>query len=97
MEFCGRQGISLRGHRDDSTSENVNHGNLKSLIDLGVVSEDFILDQNLKTVAKQRAVHLKNCTERSAHVHEREHAGGDHKGHRETVFSEWRCILRYPG
>ena len=52
MEFCGREGISLKGHRDDSTSENVNHGNFKALINIWVMSGDFPLDQHLKTEAK---------------------------------------------
>ena len=30
LEFCGRQGISLRGHRDDSSSDSANQGNFKA-------------------------------------------------------------------
>ena len=49
-------GISLRGHSDDSTSENVNHGNLKALlkapIDLCVVLGHSVLNEHLKTGAK---------------------------------------------
>ena len=42
----------MRGHRDDSTSENVNHGNCKALVDICVVSGDSVFDQHLQTGAK---------------------------------------------
>ena len=32
IELCGRQGIGLRGHRDDANSNAENQGNFKSLI-----------------------------------------------------------------
>ena len=34
IELCGRQGLGLRGHRDDSTSKACNQGNFKALLDL---------------------------------------------------------------
>ena len=35
VEFCGRQGIALQGHRYDDTSEHyVSKGNFKALLDL---------------------------------------------------------------
>ena len=52
LEFCGRQGIARRGHRDDSTSESPNQGNFKALIDLRIDAGDIALDQHLKTCAK---------------------------------------------
>ena len=51
LEFCGRQGIVLRGHRDYSTSESSNQGNFKALLDLRI-DADIALDQHLKTCAK---------------------------------------------
>ena len=51
LEFCGRQGIARRGHRDDSTSESPNQGNFKALIDLRIDAGDIALNQHLKTCA----------------------------------------------
>ena len=39
LEFCGRLGIALRGHRDDSTTESPNQGNFKALLDLRIDAE----------------------------------------------------------
>ncbi len=47
LEFCGRQGIALRGHRDDSTSNALNQGNSK-LCDAG----DTALKHHLETCAR---------------------------------------------
>ena len=32
LEFCGRQGVALRGRRDDETSTSFNKGNFKALL-----------------------------------------------------------------
>lgn len=34
LQFCGRQGIVLRGHRDDDTNSTLNKGNFKELLNL---------------------------------------------------------------
>ena len=52
LEFCGRQGIALRGHLDDSTSECSNQGNFKALLNFRIDAGDFALDEHLKTGAK---------------------------------------------
>ena len=38
LEFCGRQGIGLRGHRDDGSCESSNMGDYKALIKMRVYS-----------------------------------------------------------
>ena len=48
LEVCGRQGISLRGHRDDETSDSANKGNFKALIDIRIDAGDTILEERLK-------------------------------------------------
>ena len=52
LKLCGRQGIALRGHRDDSTSVTLNQGNFKALLDLRIDAGDVALDNHLKTCAK---------------------------------------------
>mgnify|MGYP000751363744 FL=1 len=52
LEFCGRQGIALRGHRDDETSSSFNHGNFKALLDLRIDAGDTTIENHLKTCAK---------------------------------------------
>ena len=58
IEFCGRQGIALRGHRDDATSTGIlNEGNFKALIQFRIESGDTELDN-----------HLKTCSSRSTYI-----------------------------
>lgn len=54
LEFCGRQGISLRGHRDDETSCNssFNMGNFKELLRLRAEAGDEVLQRHLETSAR---------------------------------------------
>lgn len=51
--FCGRQGIALRGHRDDHTqvisTPNSNHGNFLALLQFRVEAGDQVLDNHMKT------------------------------------------------
>ena len=51
--FCGRQGIALRGHRDDHTqvesTPHSNHGNFLALLQFRVKAGDQVLDDHLKT------------------------------------------------
>jgi len=51
-EFCGHQGIALRGHRDDSTSEAMNTGNFRALIDLRMDAGDSELREHMDTCAR---------------------------------------------
>ena len=48
LEFCGRQGIGLRGHRDDNTCSASNKGNFKACIDLRIDAGDKILEEHFK-------------------------------------------------
>ena len=50
--LCGHQGIALRGHRDDSTSERTNKGNFKALLDFRVDSGDVVLENHIKACNK---------------------------------------------
>ncbi|XP_068680734.1 52 kDa repressor of the inhibitor of the protein kinase-like [Montipora foliosa] len=49
IELCGRQGIGLRGHRDDAESESLNQGNFKALLNLRVDAGDNELRDHLKS------------------------------------------------
>lgn len=60
IEFCGRQGISLRGHRDDDTSTSLNKGNFKALIDFRAESGDTSLKEHLETCARNASYTSKN-------------------------------------
>lgn len=58
IELCGRQGIALRGHRDDSTADQLsNKGNFHALLRLRVDAGD----QDLQT-------HLETCNRNSTYV-----------------------------
>ena len=53
--FCGKQNISLRGHRDDSSyieNEANNLGNFQALLDFRVESGDSVLHDHLENVPK---------------------------------------------
>ena len=52
LEFCGRQGIALRGHRDDDTSSSFNKGNFKYLLDFRVDVGDTTLQYRMKNCKK---------------------------------------------
>lgn len=47
LEFCGRQGIPIRGHRDDSTSCSLNKRNFNALLDMRIDAGDEILKRHL--------------------------------------------------
>ena len=49
IELCGRQGIGLRGHRDEAESESLNQGNFKALLNLQVDAGDNELRDHLKS------------------------------------------------
>ena len=52
--FCGRQGISLRGHRDDETcrDNSSNMGNFKELLDFRASAGDELLKEHLVSFKK---------------------------------------------
>ena len=54
VEFCGRQGIGLRGHRDDDTEEcsSFNKGNFKALLNFRIDAGDKVLESHLETCAR---------------------------------------------
>ena len=55
--MCGRQGIALRGHRDDASSDDLNQGNFKALVQFRIDAGDVGLD-----------AHLKECSKRSTYT-----------------------------
>jgi hypothetical protein len=64
LEFCGRQGIALRGHRDDGLvsaddDEGDNKGNFKELIKFRCKSGDENLRNHLEHCAEMRPTFLK--------------------------------------
>ena len=58
IEFCGRQKLALRGHRDNSTdierdlSGSENHGNFLALLKFRVDAGDTVLGEHLATSAR---------------------------------------------
>ena len=56
IEFCGRNGIVVRGHRDDGTLTSSGilkkSGNLRSLINLRIDAGDKILENHLNSCSK---------------------------------------------
>ena len=48
LELCGRQGIALRGHRDDSTSDEVNQVKFKAIVDFRIEAGDEVLKEHLQ-------------------------------------------------
>ena len=56
MIFLGRQGLSFRGHRNDSPaveeSPCTNHGNFLALLQFRIQAGDHVLEEHLKTAAK---------------------------------------------
>ena len=48
LELCGRQGIALRCHRDDSTSDEVNQGKFKAIVDFRIEAGDEALKEHLQ-------------------------------------------------
>jgi len=48
-ELCERQGIGLRGHRDDTKSEVLNQSNFRALLKLHVDAGDKELSEHLET------------------------------------------------
>lgn len=53
VELCGRQGIALRGHRDDSTSSTLSQGNFKAVADFHAQAGDVALQEHLKTCSSR--------------------------------------------
>ena len=62
LEFAGRQGLALRGHRDSLTSDGDPQGNFNALIRFAVASSDFILKQHLESCPKN-AQYLSNAAQ----------------------------------
>ena len=57
LELCGRQGIALRGHRDDNTSTDLSQGKFKAIVNFRVESGDEVLQE-----------HLKSCSSRQTYI-----------------------------
>ncbi len=60
FEFCGRQGIALRGHRDDATVA-TEHSN-KALIQLRIDAGDSALESHLSSCSK-RATYMSKTSQ----------------------------------
>jgi hypothetical protein len=63
IELCGRQGIGIRGHRDDSPahSNSDNQGNFKALIDLRIDAGDTELREHLESCNRIAKYMSKTC------------------------------------
>ena len=66
IEFCGRNGIAVRGHRDDGalTSSDISKksGNLRSLINFRIDAGDKILENHLNSCSKT-ATYISKATQ----------------------------------
>ena len=63
LEVCGRQGISLRGHRDDATClDSLCQGNFKALIQLRIEAGDVALSNHLRTCSS-RSTYISKTTQ----------------------------------
>ena len=65
VEFCGRQGIALRGHRNDSTvmkeeTFTGNHGNFQSLLQFRCDAGDIGLKEHMSTCGGNVTYRSKN-------------------------------------
>ena len=54
LELCGRQGLALRGHRDDEASSALNKGNFKALINFRADAGDMVLQHHLQLCKKMQ-------------------------------------------
>jgi hypothetical protein len=63
LEFCGRQGIALRGHRDDLKNKAplMNSGNFRALIDLRINAGDTVLKDQMETCARNATYESKTA------------------------------------
>ena len=53
IELCGRNGMALRGHRDDGTISDKSHqGNFKNLLDFRIDAGDTDLKEHMETCSK---------------------------------------------
>ena len=61
VEFCGRQSIALRVHRDDANDlqSDGNHGNFQALLKFRCESSDTVLADHLKNCAKNASYRSK--------------------------------------
>ena len=57
IEFCGRQGLSLRGHQEHEPDSKTNHGHFLALVDFRVKSGDAVLQNHLET-GKKNAMYM---------------------------------------
>ena len=63
LEMCGRQGIALRGHRDDSTSDDVNKGKFRALVDFRIESGDTVLKDFLEKQCAKNATYMSKTSQ----------------------------------
>ena len=58
LELCGRHGISLRGHRDDSTCDVINKGKFLALVQFRIDSGDAVLKEFLEKQCAKNATYI---------------------------------------
>ena len=62
LEFCGRQRLTLGGHRDDSTPDKRQQGNFKGLLNINVDAGDQVLQEHLE-MCDQKASYFSKPTQ----------------------------------
>ena len=63
VHFCGKQGVALRGHRDDATADpSGNKGTLLSLLDYSIQSGNSVLAKHFE-VASKNATYTSKTTQ----------------------------------
>ena len=61
--MCGRNGLALRGHRDDATNTDKTHqGNFKNLLDFCIDAGDIALKEHLET-SRKNASYISKTTQ----------------------------------
>ena len=63
LEFCGRQGISLREHRDDSTCDVINKEKFLALVQFRIDSGDTVLKEFLEKQCAKNATHTSKTSQ----------------------------------
>ena len=63
LELCGRHGISLRGHRDDSTCDVINKGKFLALVQFRIDSGDAVLKEFLEKQCAKNATYISKTSQ----------------------------------
>ena len=63
LEFCGKQSISLREHRDDSTCDVINKGKFLAIVQFRIDSGDTVLKEFLEKERAKNSTYISNTSQ----------------------------------